>query len=235
MTTLHAPVFGELLRQHRLAAGLTQEELAERARISVRAISDLERGVRRAPHKDTLRLLAEALNLSEDDCALLFESVRETRRAEAAPPSTGPTGVFSGDFPVALTPLIGREREEAAIAHLLSRNDVRLLTLTGPAGIGKTRLAAHTAMGLGDHFATIVFVSLAAISEHSHVLPAIAQALGLHDQADQPAHDQIYEYLARRELLLVLDNFEQVVQAGPAIAQLLAACPRVKALVTSRI
>ena len=89
MTTLHAPAFGELLRQHRLAAGLTQEELAERARISVRAISDLERGVRRAPHKDTLRLLAEALNLSEDDCALLFESVRETRRAEAAPPCYG--------------------------------------------------------------------------------------------------------------------------------------------------
>ena len=113
MTTLHTPAFGELLRQHRLAAGLTQEELAERARISVRAISDLERGVRRAPHKDTLRLLAEALNLSEDDRALLFESVRETRRAEAAPPSTAPTGVFSEDFPVALTPLIGREREEA--------------------------------------------------------------------------------------------------------------------------
>jgi predicted ATPase/DNA-binding XRE family transcriptional regulator len=235
MTTLHAPAFGELLRQHRLAAGLTQEELAERARISVRAISDLERGVRRAPHKDTLRLLAEALNLSEDDCALLFESVRETRRAEAASPSTAPTGIFSRDFPVALTPLVGREREEAAIAHLLLRDDVRLLTLTGPAGIGKTRLATQTALDHGACFANVVFVSLAAIREHSLVLPAIAQALGLHDQVDQPAHDQIYEYLARRKSLLILDNFEQVAQAGPQIAQLLAACPQATALVTSRI
>src|SRR5262245_31986879 len=166
MSALITPTVGEFLRQHRLAVGLTQEELAERARMSIRAISDLERGVRRTPHKDTLRLLAEALGLSEDDRALLFEAVRETRRAEA-PPSAAQTSVFSRDFPVALTPLLGREREEAAIAHLLLRDDVRLLTLTGSAGIGKTRLAAQMAIGLGDHFATIVFVSLAAINEHS--------------------------------------------------------------------
>jgi predicted ATPase/DNA-binding XRE family transcriptional regulator len=235
MSMLRTPAFGELLRRHRIAAGLTQEELAERARISVRAISDLERGVRRAPHKDTLRLLADALNLGEDDRALLLETVRETRRAEATPSSTAPTGVFSRDFPVALTPLIGREREEAAIAHLLLRDTVRLLTLTGPAGIGKTRLATQTAVDHGACFANVVFVSLAAISEHSLVLPAIAQALGLHDQADRPAHDQIYDYLARRKSLLILDNFEQVAQAGPQIAKLLAACPQATALVTSRV
>jgi predicted ATPase/DNA-binding CsgD family transcriptional regulator len=235
MSALGTPTLAELLRQQRTAAGLTQEELAERARISVRAISDLERGVRRAPHKDTLRRLADALNLSEDDCALLFESVRETRRAEAASPSTAPTGVFSRDLPVALTPLVGREHEEAAIAHLLLRDDVRLLTLTGPAGIGKTRLATQTALDHGSRFANVVFISLAAISEHSLVLPVIAQALGLHEQADQPVIDQLSAFLFRRELLLVLDNFEQVAQAGPDIAQLLAACPQVKALVTSRV
>jgi predicted ATPase/DNA-binding XRE family transcriptional regulator len=233
MTRLHAPEFGELLRQHRRAAGLTQEELAECARISVRAISDLERGVRRAPHKDTLRLLAEALQLSDTALALLVETVREARRAAA--PSIAPTGVFSRDFPVALTPLIGREREEAVIAHLLVRDDVRLLTLTGPAGIGKTRLATQAALDHGARFANVVFVSLAAINEHSRVFPAIAQALGLHDQADRPACDQIYDYLARRKSLLILDNFEQVAQAGPQIAQLLAACPQATALVTSRI
>src|SRR5262245_3789556 len=176
MSALITPTVGEFLRQHRLAVGLTQEELAERARMSVRAISDLERGVRRAPHKDTVRLLADALHLSEDDRALLYEAMRETRRVEAAPPSTAPTGVFSRDFPVVLTPLIGREREEAAIAHLLLQDEVRLLTLTGPAGIGKTRLATQTAWDHGVCFANVVFVSLAAISEHSLGSPALARA-----------------------------------------------------------
>jgi predicted ATPase/DNA-binding XRE family transcriptional regulator len=236
MTTLPAPAFGELLRQHRIAAGLTQEELAERAQISVRAISDLERGVRRAPHKDTLRLLADALNLTEDDHALLLEAVRVTRRAEAtALPSTAQMGALPHDFPVTLTPLVGREREEAAIAHLLARDDVRLLTLTGPAGIGKTRLATQTALGPGARFASVVFISLAAIGEHTLVLPALAQALGLHDQPNQLASEQLSEYLSRQEALLILDNFEQVAQAGPQIAQLLAVCPQVKTLITSRV
>ncbi len=107
--------------------------------------------------------------------------------------------------------------------------------LTGPAGIGKTRLVTQVALGLGAHFAEIDFVSLTSISDPSLVVPAIEQALGLRDQPNQSAIDQLYEYLSRQELLLVLDNFEQVVQAGPAIAQLLAACPRVKALLTSRV
>jgi predicted ATPase/DNA-binding XRE family transcriptional regulator len=235
MTTVHEPAFGELLRQYRLAAGLTQDELAERARVSVRAISDLERGVRRAPHKDTLHLLAEALGLSEDDRALLHVAVRETRRAEAASTPTAQTPDRSRDFPISLTPLIGREREEAAIAHLLLRDDVRLLTLTGPAGIGKTRLATQTALGPGAHFANVVFVSLAAIREPSLVLSAIAQALGLRGQVDRPTHDLICDSLSGREPLLILDNFEQVAQAGPEIVRLLAACPQVKALVTSRV
>ena len=223
------------MRQYRVAAGLTQEELAERARISVRAIGALERGARRTPHKDTLQLLAEALSLSEDDQALLFEAVRASRKGAAFPSPTARTTALPKGFPVPLTPLIGREREEAAIAHVLLRDDVRLLTLTGPAGIGKTRLVTQVALGLGGHFAEIDFVSLTSISDPSLVVPAIGQALGLRDQPNQSAIDQLYEYLSRQELLLVLDNFEQVVQAGPAIAQLLAACPRVKALLTSRV
>jgi len=231
---LRTPAFAALLKRHRLAAGLTQDELAERAQSSVRAISDLERGVRRAPHKDTLRLLAEALRLSDDDRALLLESARQARRAEASVSPAWPlTSV--GDFPVTLTPLIGREREEAAIAHLLLQDDLRLLTLTGPAGIGKTRLATEAAVGLAAHFANSVFVSLTSMSDPSLVVPAIAHVLGLHDQPNQPAIEQLYEYLSSRELLLVLDNFEQVGQAAPDVARLLAACPQVKALVTSRV
>jgi predicted ATPase/DNA-binding XRE family transcriptional regulator/Tfp pilus assembly protein PilF len=236
MTTPRAPAFGELLRQHRLAAGFTQEELAERARISVRAISDLERGVRRAPHYDTLRLLTEALGLGEEACALLYEAVHETRRVEStSPAAAAQAGAVPYDFPPTLTPLIGREREEAAVAHLLLRHDVRLLTLTGPAGIGKTRLATQVALGLGANFSNVVFISLAAISERLLVLPAIAQALGLRDQADRSVYDQIYECLSRREYLLVLDNFEQIAQAGSEIVRLLMACPLTKALVTSRV
>jgi predicted ATPase/DNA-binding CsgD family transcriptional regulator/DNA-binding XRE family transcriptional regulator len=236
MTTPRTPALAELLRQYRIAAGLTQEELAECARISVRAISDLERGVRRAPHKDTLCLLAEALGLSEDDRALLFEAVHETRRADAAVPAPSThSAAPPKSFPVPLTPLIGREREEAAIAHLLLQDEVRLLTLTGPAGIGKTRLATQTALDHCNCFANVVFVSLAAVTEPALVLPAIGQALGLREQAGQPVMDQLSEYLSWHDLLLALDNFEQVVQAGPDIAQLLATCPRVKALITSRV
>jgi predicted ATPase/DNA-binding XRE family transcriptional regulator len=235
MTSQHPPAFAELLRWHRAAAGLTQEELAERAHLSVRAISDLERGVRRAPHNDTLRLLTEALGLGEDTRARLLECVRETRRLEPAfPAAIDQAGALPPDFPTTLTPLIGREREEAAVAHLLLRDDVRLLTLTGPAGIGKTRLATQVALGLGARFRSVVFISCAAIGERTLVLPAIAQALGLGELADPSPHIKIYEYLSRREVLLVLDNLEQVAQAGAEIVRLLVACPQTKALVTSR-
>jgi predicted ATPase/transcriptional regulator with XRE-family HTH domain/Tfp pilus assembly protein PilF len=230
-----------LLKHFRVTTGLTQDELAERARISVRAISDLERGVRRAPHKDTLLLLADALSLDEENRTLLLETAREARAGGASPTSLAsslavPVAVpCSREIPAALTPLIGRERDEALVAHLLSQEDVRLLTLTGPAGIGKTRLAAQVATTLRDRFADgAVFVSLADIGDHCLVLPAIAQALGLKESRSQPADERLRNYLAERELLLVLDNFEQVARAGPTIAQVLAACPRVKALFTSR-
>jgi predicted ATPase/DNA-binding XRE family transcriptional regulator len=235
MTTQRAPAFGGLLKQYRLAAGLTQEELAERARMSVRAIGDLERGARRAPHKDTLLLLADALSLSVDDRAVLVEAVRAGRRAASPPTLAAQALAPPKGFPTTLTPLIGREREEAVIANMALRGDVRLLTLTGPAGIGKTRLAAEVALGLGAHFATVVFISLAPVRDPSLVAPVIGQALGLHEQPNLPVIELISDYLSGREHLLILDNFEQVVQAGPIIAQLLAASPRVKALVTSRV
>jgi predicted ATPase/DNA-binding XRE family transcriptional regulator len=235
MAAQRTSAFGELLKQYRLAAGLTQEELAERARMSVRAIGDLERGTRRTPHKDTLYLLADALNLSDDDQALLFEAVRSSRRTAASSAPLARALAPPKGLPATLTPLIGREREEAAIAHVLRQDEVRLLTLTGPAGIGKTRLATQVALGLGAHFATVVFVPFASVRDPSLVAPVIGQALGLHEQPNSPAMEQLSDYLSGRELLLVLDNFEQVVQAGPNVAQLLAVCPRVKALMTSRV
>ena len=233
-TTTHRTDLGALLKRLRAAAQLTQEELAERAHMSVRAVGDLERGVRRAPHNDTVELLTTALGLGAEDAALLRMAARHARWPSLPPPA--PTTVLtSGRAYSPLSPIIGREREEAAITHLLTRPDTRLLTLTGPAGIGKTRLAQQVMSAAHASFADgAAFIGLASLHDHAFVLPAIARALGVGQDASQPLTNQLIDSLANQELLLVLDNFEHVAQAAPAVADLLSACPHVKALVTSR-
>jgi transcriptional regulator with XRE-family HTH domain len=128
---------GELVRRHRTTATLSQEQLAERAGLSVRAISDLERGAHRAPRLETVKMLAAALNLSNTDRAALLAAAR---------PTLFPTDIANAadagmHLPVPATPLVGRKHEVAAVVAMVRRGDVRLLTLTGPAGVGKTRLA----------------------------------------------------------------------------------------------
>ncbi len=239
MTTSSAVTLASFLKRFRIAAGLTQDELAQRARLSIRAISDLERGVRLAPHKDTLALLIEAMALGEEDARLLRQAARRTHPPRSATPTASPANdpaspPLSG-IPVSLTSLIGREREEAAIAHLLSSNDTRLLTLTGTAGIGKTRLAQQVALhARGTYRDGAVFISLTTVSTHTQVLPAIAQALGLHEEPGTAVFDLLRTALGEQDRLLILDNFEHVVEAAPSIVALLAACPNVKGLVTSR-
>ena len=139
------------------------------------------------------------------------------------------------NLPVQSTPLIGREAEVAAVTALLARDDVRLVTLTGPGGVGKTRLALQVAAELVDRFDDgVFFVALAPVNDPALVICSITQSLGVSDAGDRPLRESLQFALRERELLLVLDNFEQVVVAAPLVTELLAAAPRLKALVTSR-
>src|SRR6266566_2456894 len=140
------------------------------------------------------------------------------------------------NLPIQLTSLIGREKEVATIGRLLAREDVRLLTLTGPGGTGKTRLGLQVAAEVSDRFHEgVYFVNLAPITDPALVIPTIAQTLDLKEMGEQPPLDQLKTFLRERQLLLVLDNFEQVVRAAVYVADLLATCPKLKVIVTSRI
>jgi predicted ATPase/class 3 adenylate cyclase/DNA-binding CsgD family transcriptional regulator len=142
---------------------------------------------------------------------------------------------YAHNLPVQLTSLIGREQEVAAVCHLLQRQEVRLLTLTGPGGTGKTRLGLQVAAELSEEFSDgVFFVNLAPLSDPELVVPTIAQTLGLKETANQPRLDLVSAWLREKELLLLLDNFEQVAEAAVEVSALLARCRKLHVLVTSR-
>jgi len=169
--------------------------------------------------------------LVEDDLAVLLSERFELTRPGAA---AAGGAALAGALPVPATPLLGRDREAAALEDLVAREGARLVTLTGPGGVGKTRLMVEAARRLGPGFADGVrFVELAAVSAADLVAPALAAGLGLSTSAGQLTAD-LQAYLRPRRLLLAVDNFEQVIGAAPLLAGLLAAAPGLVVLATSR-
>ena len=230
------PTFGTLLRQYRLAAGLSQEALAERARISVNGVSALERGYRRTPQHETLALLAGALELDGEQ-RREFEgaAIRSGPLRRATSVTVGPWPSTPGsNLPLALKSFVGREAELDAIASLV--RDHRLVTIAGAGGLGKTQTALQVGrvMGNADDGA-VCLVALAPIAHQSLVVPAIASTLGVQEVPNRPLLETVLAYLKNKTLLLILDNCEHVIDQAAIVAEaLLVACPRVRILATSR-
>jgi predicted ATPase/DNA-binding XRE family transcriptional regulator len=219
--------FAALLRQQRQASGLTQEGLAERARLSVRAISDLERGLKERPHATTVQLLIQALGL--DGASAEAFTAAASRRVAKTPPAFA-----QGTLPVALTSFIGRQEACADVKQALTT--ARSLTLVGAGGIGKTRLALEVASAVGDEYPDGVWlVELASLADGTLVTQTVATALGIREQPGRPLLTSLLDGLRTRKLLLVVDNCEHVRQAcGDLIQALLRTCATVRVLGTSR-
>ncbi len=222
--------FGALLRAFRLATNLSQEALAERAAMSADGISALERGVNRAPQRETLALLVDALELEPQQRTAIEAAAQRRSR----PRRSASRGRKKHNLPRLASPLFGRERDLADVGELIA--GAQLLTLTGAGGVGKTRLGVQLGYEALDECEDGVwFVELAAVRDSGDVAPAIAGAFGIRERADQPLIDAVAAALRPKKLLLILDNCEHVVgAAATAVEKIASDCPDVRILATSR-
>ena len=248
--------FGQWLKRRRRSLGFTQVELGRLTGYASETLRKVEAGEQR-PSRQMAEQLAQHLDIALEEREQFIRFARSDTTGNQllplpspTPPASMPTAVppvmpqtmssgqprRAGLIPTELSSFIGREKELAGIAQLLLRPDVRLLTVTGPPGTGKTRLALQAAENMrGEYGGDVAFVNLTPIGDPNLVLPTIAQALGIQESAGQALPEAVQFALRDRRMLIMLDNFEQVVSAAPAVAALLAAAPLVKALVTSQV
>lgn len=231
--------FATHLRRLREAASLTQEELAARAGLTSNAIGALERGERRRPYPYTVRALADALEVSDADRTALVNAARPADSPADVASVVGSTSGVTLDTlarsRAPITPLLGRDVERLEVLGLLRSGQSRVLTITGPGGVGKTRLATAVAdQYAAEQLADVAVVELAHVHDVALVLPTIALALGLRQSVDVGLINRLADHLGDRPHLLVLDNVEHLLSAAPTIAELSAACRSLLVLATSR-
>jgi predicted ATPase/transcriptional regulator with XRE-family HTH domain len=252
MSTERTTTFGQWLRQRRHELDLTQEAVAEATRCSSDTIRKIESGKRR-PSRQIAELLADFLDVEpQARPAFVLWARGMAHPAPPAPatlttegPRTVPTDVQSqratlsasavSSLPLLPTPLVGRERDLTHAKTLLWRSTTRLLTLVGPPGIGKTSLGVSLAQIIQADFKDgPLYIPLGPVSDPALVAATLAEALGVRETPSRSLLDSLQSALRDKQMLIVLDNFEHVVQAAPLINELLAAAPQIKVLVTSR-
>jgi predicted ATPase/transcriptional regulator with XRE-family HTH domain len=235
--------FGEWLLRQRNARKLTREEFAQRVGCSVSALRKIESGERR-PSTQIAELMANCLDVPLEERPTFVRVARRELSVDRLLPeskliATPNVSSPKTNLPIFPTPLIGREHEVEQLRELLCNSQCRLLTLVGPGGIGKTRLAMESASHMQDFFADgVYFVSLASVSTTSFIVPMIADALGFIFQSASRNNpkSQLFSYLKEKEVLLLTDNLEHLL-SGPGIevlSELLTNAPKVKLLATSR-
>ncbi len=235
--------FGAWIARRRKTLDLTREQLAKCVGCSASGLRKIEADERR-PSRQIAELLAHCLQIPTDEHPTFLQVARGALRVERlGTPMPASASVWArsapqrpaSNLPTPLTPLIGREPELAALARLLQDPQCRLLTLIGPGGIGKTRLALEVAFAQREAFADgVFFASLASIGSPKFIVPAVVEALGFNLSGPGDPHTQLINYVRDKQLLLFLDNFEHLMNGADLLTQVLASAPELKLLLTSR-